>query len=370
MKHFSRLFALPILLADTLLFLATSWLLGQAQISPRGLEAGTPVAFVISPSAPGSPRSLPTIQPGAAATETSLPSRTPQPSLTRTALPSVTLTPSGTFTPGATATETSLPSRTPRPSLTRTARPSVTFTPSGTFTPGTTATKTSLPSRTPQPSFTPTRRTTFTPVPASPDSDPDIPVVPIATILPTTTPIRDLGFLPTLTPTAVLQWPTPMPVARAVAFQSVPASVPMPPPTPQVYSSSAPECVPHGQPVTGLLAQRFSRYHPGIDLDVPRWTPVLATHSGQVIFAGWRTDGYGYLVIVQNGRFITYYAHNTQVLVAAGQIVQVGEVLAASGSTGWSSGPHVHYEIHVDDIPVDPFTFDPQQYPSCQIPSP
>jgi murein DD-endopeptidase MepM/ murein hydrolase activator NlpD len=113
------------------------------------------------------------------------------------------------------------------------------------------------------------------------------------------------------------------------------------------------------------LTQRFWRYHPGVDLAVDVGTPVRATHSGLVIFAGWRWDGYGNLVIVQNGRFITYYGHNHALLVASGQIVHTGDILALSGSTGWSSGPHVHYETHIDNAPVDPMTFDARQLRSC-----
>src|SRR5262249_47853807 len=102
-----------------------------------------------------------------------------------------------------------------------------------------------------------------------------------------------------------------------------------------------------------------------IDIGVPLGTPVLATQSGQVTFADWSPVGYGNLVIIQNGNFITYYAHNTSFNVIIGQTVRKGSVIAFSGSTGNSSGPHVHYETRIDDVPVDPLTFESRGYPSC-----
>ena len=125
------------------------------------------------------------------------------------------------------------------------------------------------------------------------------------------------------------------------------------------------ECAPGGNPVEGILTQRFHAYHSGIDLAVPLNTPVLATHSGTVTYADWSEVGYGYLVIVQNGKFITYYAHNTSFNVTEGAIIGKGSIIAWSGSTGNSSGPHVHYETRIDDIPVDPLTFESRGYTSC-----
>ena len=85
----------------------------------------------------------------------------------------------------------------------------------------------------------------------------------------------------------------------------------------------------------------------------------------KVIFAGWRTDGYGNLIILQSGMFITYYAHLTDFNVVAGQIVGRGSVIGFSGSTGNSTGPHVHYEIRINDSEVDPLTFEDRGYNSC-----
>ncbi len=131
------------------------------------------------------------------------------------------------------------------------------------------------------------------------------------------------------------------------------------------YDQNAVECAPEGIPVDGVLTQRYHLYHSGIDIGSGLGTPVIATHSGQVIFAGWSDIGYGYLVILQSGTFITYYAHNTSFNVSEGQFIGKGSVVAWSGSTGNSTGPHVHYETRINDIPVDPLTFGRRAYPTC-----
>jgi hypothetical protein len=124
-------------------------------------------------------------------------------------------------------------------------------------------------------------------------------------------------------------------------------------------------CAPSGLPVGGILTQRFHRWHRGIDLGVPLQTAVVATHSGEVTFAGWSRIGYGYLIILQNGPFITYYAHLTSFNVDTGDKVGRGSVIGWSGSTGNSTGPHVHYEIRLNNVEVDPLTFEQRGYSPC-----
>ncbi|MEL6269370.1 MAG: M23 family metallopeptidase [Chloroflexota bacterium] len=131
------------------------------------------------------------------------------------------------------------------------------------------------------------------------------------------------------------------------------------------YDAGQGDCSPQGLPVDGLFTQRFHRYHLAVDIGVPRGTPVVATHSGIVVYADWSNIGYGYLVILQSGAFITYYAHNTSFNVEPGQAVGKGSIIAWSGNTGNSTGPHVHYETRLNDIPVDPLTFDNRGYYSC-----
>lgn len=116
-------------------------------------------------------------------------------------------------------------------------------------------------------------------------------------------------------------------------------------------------CAPAGYPATGILTQRYHRLHSGLDIGVPIGTPVFATHSGTVNFAGWSSYGYGYLLILENAPYITYYAHLINFNVKTGDKVGAGSVIGWSGSTGNSTGPHIHYETRINDSTVDPITF-------------
>jgi murein DD-endopeptidase MepM/ murein hydrolase activator NlpD len=114
-------------------------------------------------------------------------------------------------------------------------------------------------------------------------------------------------------------------------------------------------------PVHGVLTSpfgwRWGRMHEGIDLAVPSGTPVVAAASGTVIVAGWM-GGYGNLVVIDHGNGIaTAYGHNTSVVVGYGQSVAQGQLISYSGSTGHSTGPHVHFEVRVNGSPVDPLGY-------------
>jgi murein DD-endopeptidase MepM/ murein hydrolase activator NlpD len=110
-------------------------------------------------------------------------------------------------------------------------------------------------------------------------------------------------------------------------------------------------------PVTSGFGMRWGRMHEGIDIAVPTGTPVRASAAGSVIHSGW-LGGYGYLVVVDHGNGLaTAYAHNSSLLVAAGQRVSQGQTVALSGSTGNSSGPHVHFEVRVNGAAVDPLLY-------------
>jgi murein DD-endopeptidase MepM/ murein hydrolase activator NlpD len=114
-------------------------------------------------------------------------------------------------------------------------------------------------------------------------------------------------------------------------------------------------------PVHGVFTSgfgwRWGRMHEGIDLAVPNGTPVVAAAAGTVIVAGW-TGGYGNLVVVDHGNGIaTAYGHNTYVTVAPGQAVAQGQLIAYSGNTGHSTGPHVHFEVRVNGSAVDPLGY-------------
>lgn len=117
-------------------------------------------------------------------------------------------------------------------------------------------------------------------------------------------------------------------------------------------------------PVHGRITSYFGRrslwiggsnFHPAIDIAAPHGAPVVAARAGTVRFAGWSNQGYGYLVILGHaGGAETWYAHNSSVLVAAGQRVEQGEAVARIGSTGFSTGPHLHFELREQGKPVDP----------------
>ncbi|MCM2360011.1 MAG: M23 family metallopeptidase [Geobacteraceae bacterium] len=86
-------------------------------------------------------------------------------------------------------------------------------------------------------------------------------------------------------------------------------------------------------------------YHRGYDIAVPVGTPVYPTQEGTVYFAG-PYKGYGNLVVVEHGQgYVTMYGHNSEILVKPGERVDTRQVIALAGSTGRSTGPHVHYEI-------------------------
>lgn len=94
--------------------------------------------------------------------------------------------------------------------------------------------------------------------------------------------------------------------------------------------------------------------HSGVDMAAPAGTPVAATGAGSVVSAGWGGN-YGYMVVIDHGGGVqTRYAHLSRMDVAAGQSVESGQRLGAVGSTGRSTGPHLHYEMRVNGRPVDP----------------
>jgi len=112
--------------------------------------------------------------------------------------------------------------------------------------------------------------------------------------------------------------------------------------------------IPSGRPVGGVLTQEYHTGHNGLDFGVPVGTPVAATMDGKVIYAGWNNQGYGNLVIVENGGYKTYYAHLSSIPIAVGDSVTAGATIGLSGNTGNSTGPHLHYEIRKDNLAIDP----------------
>ncbi len=123
--------------------------------------------------------------------------------------------------------------------------------------------------------------------------------------------------------------------------------------------------LPNGRPLAGgRLTSGFGmRYHPtlggtrfhsGIDLAAPTGTPVMATSAGRIVGAGWG-GGYGILVTVSHGGAVeSRYAHLSAVAVRPGETVRQGQIIGYVGSTGRSTGPHLHYETRVGGRPADP----------------
>jgi len=113
-------------------------------------------------------------------------------------------------------------------------------------------------------------------------------------------------------------------------------------------------------PVLGVVTQGYWYGHRAIDIGAPIGSAILAADSGFVSFAGWTDVGYGYLVVVNhNNGFSTYYAHCSNIYVYEGQPVDRGQVIAAVGSTGHSTGPHLHFEIRYGGVPQNPFAYLP-----------
>ncbi len=114
-------------------------------------------------------------------------------------------------------------------------------------------------------------------------------------------------------------------------------------------------------PVNGTVVSgfgwRWGRMHEGIDISASTGTPIWAAAAGTVIHAGW-LGGYGNLVVVDHGNGLaTAYAHASAILVGVGQQVSQGETLSLVGSTGNSSGPHLHFEVRVNGAAVDPLFY-------------
>lgn len=99
------------------------------------------------------------------------------------------------------------------------------------------------------------------------------------------------------------------------------------------------------------------KFHTGIDLAGPNHSAIRAADSGSVLFTGWY-GGYGRVVIVSHGKgMATLYAHLSSIKVSAGDNVQKGDVIAHEGSTGFSTGPHLHFEVRVNGKPNNPLNF-------------
>jgi murein DD-endopeptidase MepM/ murein hydrolase activator NlpD len=104
-----------------------------------------------------------------------------------------------------------------------------------------------------------------------------------------------------------------------------------------------------------------SEFHPGQDIAAPRGTPVVATADGVVVKADWQ-NGYGQTVVIDHGNGLTTrYGHLSKIEVEVGQEIKRGEELGQVGSTGRSTGPHLHYEVRIGDVAVSPLHYLPER---------
>lgn len=131
-----------------------------------------------------------------------------------------------------------------------------------------------------------------------------------------------------------------------------------------IYQRAKLAATPSIMPASGRITSDFGYrkhpiyhriiFHDGIDIAAPRGTAVRAVADGVVIFAG-RKSGYGNTIMINHGfGYVTLYGHNSQLMVKDGQKVKKGEVIAKVGSTGSSTGPHLHYEVHVNGALKNP----------------
>jgi murein DD-endopeptidase MepM/ murein hydrolase activator NlpD len=124
---------------------------------------------------------------------------------------------------------------------------------------------------------------------------------------------------------------------------------------------------PTGWPIKGTINSRFGLrehpisgmeiFHSGIDIGASIGTPIRATASGIVSFSSWHNDS-GFIVVLEHGYgYTSVYAHNKENHVKVGQRIKRGEIIGISGSTGATTGPHLHYEVWKNRRPVNPATF-------------
>jgi murein DD-endopeptidase MepM/ murein hydrolase activator NlpD len=143
-----------------------------------------------------------------------------------------------------------------------------------------------------------------------------------------------------------------------------PVAPPPPPPAPApkpVYVKPAP-IVGTGQlvwPVAGgVITQYYSSYHKALDIAAPSGSSVIASAGGVVTWSGWKNNGGGLVIAIDHGNgIVTVYNHLGSLWVGAGATVATGQGIAAVGCTGVCTGPHVHYEVIVDGVIVNPLRY-------------
>jgi murein DD-endopeptidase MepM/ murein hydrolase activator NlpD len=121
--------------------------------------------------------------------------------------------------------------------------------------------------------------------------------------------------------------------------------------------SSAGLIWPVSGPINSPFGMRWGTLHPGLDIGAGMGTPIRAAASGRVVVSGY-SGGYGNLIVIDHGNGLaTAYAHQSRFAASVGDTVSQGEVIGSVGSTGYSTGPHLHFEVRVNGSPVDPLGY-------------
>jgi len=116
--------------------------------------------------------------------------------------------------------------------------------------------------------------------------------------------------------------------------------------------------VPASKRISSKYGRRRGKHHDGIDVPAPRGSHILAVAKGVVIYSGSKISGYGKMTIIKHSSDLyTVYAHAQKLHVKKGDRVDQGQVIAQVGNTGRSSGPHLHFEIRKNEVPIDPLKF-------------
>ncbi|MBI5230362.1 MAG: M23 family metallopeptidase [Candidatus Magasanikbacteria bacterium] len=106
------------------------------------------------------------------------------------------------------------------------------------------------------------------------------------------------------------------------------------------------------------ITQYFRLRHPGLDIAGPTGTAIYASNDGVVVASGWNRGGYGYMILIDHGNgLMTRYGHNSRLFVEIGERVSKGQTISLMGSTGRSTGPHLHFEVLAGGVRVNPFLY-------------
>ena len=154
------------------------------------------------------------------------------------------------------------------------------------------------------------------------------------------------GQPPAVTPTYVSRTPVPTPSVVSSGPRPAAADTAGVPSTKLLWPTSG-----------HVITQYYGWRHTGLDIDGHYDSPIYASHDGVVTTAGWNSGGYGLQILISGGGFTTRYAHASKMFVKVGDTVKKGDVIAMVGTTGRSTGTHLHYEVYVNGTRVNPLSY-------------